>query len=74
MVARFFSSCSNLLALLVCMFGAGTPCHASNLSDAWGSSRVTPVYSKEGMVVAEERLASEVGAEILAAGGNAVAR
>ncbi|MBI1362483.1 MAG: gamma-glutamyltransferase [Proteobacteria bacterium] len=35
-------------------------------------SRFHPVYAKNGMVASQERLASEVGAQILAKGGNAV--
>lgn len=36
------------------------------------SDRFHPVSSSTGMVVSQERLASEIGAQILAAGGNAV--
>ena len=34
--------------------------------------RVQPVYSQNGMVVTADKIASEVGAEVLAKGGNAV--
>src|SRR5205085_1937698 len=41
---------------------------ASNL----GAATLPPVAAQNGMVVAEQRLAAETGAGILAAGGNAV--
>ena len=36
------------------------------------SARFHPVVSERGMVVSQEMIASQVGADILAAGGNAV--
>ena len=36
------------------------------------SARFHPVFGEQGMVVSQEKIASKVGADILAAGGNAV--
>ncbi|WP_408736854.1 gamma-glutamyltransferase [Acetobacter sacchari] len=50
---------------------AGVPDPLAFGQDALGLTPVAPVYGKKGMVVSAQRLASEVGARILAEGGNA---
>jgi gamma-glutamyltranspeptidase / glutathione hydrolase len=45
---------------------------AQNAAILSGEDRVHPVSAKNGMVVAQEKLAAEIGLDVLKAGGNAV--
>jgi gamma-glutamyltranspeptidase / glutathione hydrolase len=69
-----FSAASALAALL----GMSAPLHAQRANDPAGAaligsdSRFQPVIAEHGMVAAQEKIAAQVGADILKAGGNAV--
>ena len=56
-------------AMLTCMFLVNLS-HATPVLES--NARFYPVISETGMVVSQEMIASQVGADILAAGGNAV--
>jgi hypothetical protein len=65
------------LALASAACGAGQaldrPGWAAGLDDAWAipAALATPVHGEGGMVSSTDRIASEIGAEILRRGGNA---
>lgn len=61
--------CIYTTAMLTCMFLVNLS-HATPILEP--SARFYPVISETGMVVSQEMIASQVGADILAAGGNAV--
>ena len=71
---RFLSSVtlSVLFTSAIAVSFNSTTASASDLPILDPSARFHPVFSKQGMVVSQEALASEVGAKILAEGGNAV--
>ena len=63
-----------MTAVLLCIVADRAPLHAQERSiytpAPAGTTR--PVTAKHGMVVAQERLAAKVGADVMARGGNAV--
>ncbi|MDO5640927.1 MAG: gamma-glutamyltransferase [Paracoccus sp. (in: a-proteobacteria)] len=60
-----------LLALALASLPA-LPATAQEAAIYSGMDRIHPVWAENGMVSAQERIAAEVGRDILAAGGNAV--
>ncbi len=67
-----------MLAALAALVFAAAPNHAQRANDPGADavigfeSRFQPVVAENGMVAAQEKVAAQVGADILKAGGNAV--
>lgn len=74
-MSRFtFLRCACVAALAVILISA-EPTNAQQSRDNYTpapSDTLRPVAAKHGMVVAQERLSAQVGADVLARGGNAV--
>jgi gamma-glutamyltranspeptidase/glutathione hydrolase len=76
---RLLSLCAAACAAaIIGMLVTGPPAHAQRADDPAAAALISrndrfhPVVAKNGMVAAQDRIAAEVGAEILRKGGNAV--
>ena len=58
--------------IILCVICFSSPVKSSDVPIIDPDSRFHPVFSSLGMVVSQERIASEVGAAILKKGGNAI--
>ncbi|MBK5934292.1 gamma-glutamyltransferase 1 [Rhodovulum imhoffii] len=62
----------SILSGLAALALSAVPLHAQQTAIYSGMDRLHPVWAENGMVAAQERVAAEVGLEILQQGGNAV--
>lgn len=64
-----------LVSISIQLYSALVSADAASVNNGFyldSNSRFHPVFAKQGMVVSQEKIASKVGTDILAAGGNAV--